>query len=129
MTNQRLYAVRGAVCCENNEKSISSWVPAMYGELLERNSIAESDVVSILFTVTDDLDAFNPATALRKAGFAASVPLMACAEPPVTGGLQRVMRILVTYYGSSAPIPVYMNGAEKLRPDLADGEAKSAHAR
>lgn len=119
MTNQRLYAVRGAVCCENSEASICSWVPTMYRELIERNSIRESDIVSILFSVTGDLDSFNPATALRKAGLARSVPLMASAEPYVQGGLQRVMRVLVTYYGSSAPIPVYMNGAERLRPDLA----------
>jgi len=92
----------------------------MYRELIERNSIQESDIVSILFSVTGDLDAFNPATALRKAGLARSVPLMASAEPYVKGGLQRVMRVLVTYYGASAPIPVYMNGAERLRPDLID---------
>lgn len=101
----------------------------MYRELLARNSIGESDVVSIVFTVTGDLDAVNPATALRKAGLAQAVPLMACAEPPVRGGLQRVIRILVTYYGTTSPIPLYMNGAEKLRPDLAftTGSGTSVH--
>ncbi len=124
----RLYAVRGAVCCENSAESVSFHVPNMYRALIERNGIAEDDIVSVVFSVTDDLTVLNPATALRKAGLALSVPLFACAEPFIEKYLPRVIRVLVTFYGSKRPEAVYLNGAEVLRPDLA-GSAGTARDR
>lgn len=121
-TIDRLYAVRGAVCCDNTGESIGFFVPSLYREILERNSIDPEAIVSVLFTMTDDLTVLNPATALRKAGMAKDIPLFAAAEPFVDGYLPNVVRILVTYYGASRPIPVYLNGAEALRPDLFTGE-------
>lgn len=120
-TTDRLYAVRGAVCCENTEESIGNSVPDLYRQLITRNGINESDIVSVLFTMTNDLTALNPATALRKAGLAESLALFASAEPYVEGYLPKVIRVLITYYGSLSPFPVYLNGAEALRPDLANG--------
>jgi chorismate mutase len=103
----------------NTVESISQQVPALYREILARNAIRERDIVSVVFSVTSDLTVLNPATALRKAGLASSVPLFACAEPFIQGYLPLVVRILVTYYGKNRPAPVYMNGAEVLRPDIA----------
>ena len=117
-TNHRLYAVRGAVCCHNTIDSLSTYVPMLYREILHRNGIDESDIVSVIFSVTDDLTVLNPATALRKAGLARAVPLFASSEPYIEGYLPSVIRVLVTFYGTVVPSPVYMNGAEALRPDL-----------
>jgi chorismate mutase len=119
---KRQYAVRGAICCENSVESVSLQIPRLYREILARNSIRETDIVSVLFSVTADLTALNPATALRKAGLASMVPLFACAEPFIEGYLPSVIRILVTYYGRSGPRHVYLNGAEVLRPDLASAK-------
>lgn len=124
----RVYAVRGAVCCENTKEAISLLVPELYQTILERNSFGEADIVSVQFTVTADITALNPATALRLAGLAANVPLFASAEPSIEGALASVVRILVTYYGLTAPVPVYLNGAEALRPDLdQDARGKRSH--
>lgn len=90
----------------------------MYREILERNSIQEDDIVSVIFSVTNDLSALNPATALRNAGYGKTVSLFSTAEPFIEGYLPAVMRVLVTYYGSAKPVSVYLNGAELLRPDL-----------
>lgn len=119
----RLYAARGAVCCENTQESIARFVPEMYRALLEKNTIREEDIVSVVFSVTNDLTAMNPATALRRAGLAGSVPLFAAAEPFIEGYLPSVMRVLITYYGTKNPAHVYLNGAEVLRPDLSGGNA------
>jgi len=116
--NLRLYAVRGAVCCENTAESILERVPELYRDLLDRNQIHETDIVSVQFTVTNDLDACNPATALRRAGLAASVPLFASAEPYIKGYLPFVIRLLITFYGTTTPVSSYLHGAEVLRPDL-----------
>ncbi len=118
ISNARLYAVRGAVCCENTTESVSREVPRMYTEILARNSISETDIVSVQFSVTRDLTVMNPATALRLAGLGSAVPLFASAEPFVEGYLPKVIRVLVTFYGNTMPVPVYLNGAEALRPDL-----------
>ena len=98
----------------------------MYRELLEKNAILEDDIVSVMFTVTADLTALNPATALRQAGFGKAVALFAAAEPCIANSLPRVIRVLVTYYGSKKPVPVYLNGAEMLRPDLGNGAQPGA---
>ena len=40
-------------------------------------------------------------------------------EAEITGMLKKVIRVLITGYFDAKPIPVYANGAEVLRPDLA----------
>ena len=67
---KKLRALRGAVCCEDNEAGISSAVVNLYSRILTENSLSEKDIVSIQFTVTSDIRALNPASALRKNGFA-----------------------------------------------------------
>lgn len=116
--NNRLYAVRGAVCCENTAESVSLYVTRLFQEILILNGITEDEIISVVFSITDDLTALNPATALRKAGLAQDIPLFACAEPFIEGYLPSVVRVLITFYGSKKPVPVYINGAESLRPDL-----------
>ncbi len=115
---RKTLAVRGAVCCENTVESVSTEVPALYRALLAENRIKERHVVSVMFSVTPDIDCLNPATALRRAGLASEVPLFAAAEPAVSGMLPRVIRVLITWRGTGGVVPVYMNGAEALRPDL-----------
>lgn len=118
MLQKRLFAVRGAVCCENTRESIVLSVGGLYRALSDVNGYTENDIVSVQFTVTDDLTAINPASALRKAGLADSVPLFCSAEPRVEDSLPFVVRVLVTFYGKRKPKALYLDGAEVLRPDL-----------
>jgi chorismate mutase len=69
-----------------------------------------------------DLTAANPATGLRRTGFS-STPLFCTQEARIDGALPRVIRALVTFESLErrASVPVYLDGAEALRPDL--GEA------
>ncbi|HUX21605.1 MAG TPA: chorismate mutase [Spirochaetia bacterium] len=111
-------AVRGAVMAENNEASIRDAVTELLSELLQRNGIEEPDIISILFSQTKDIDAMNPATALRTAGFA-SVPLFCTQEPDIVGAPSGIIRVLLTCSTERISLtPVYLNGAERLRRDL-----------
>ncbi|UTC68119.1 MULTISPECIES: chorismate mutase [unclassified Treponema] len=121
---KRLKAVRGAVCCEDTEESISEAVKNLYEIILKKNFLFEKDIVSIQFTVTDDIKSLNPAAALRKKGFAESVPLFCSAEPCVKGSLPKTIRILIYFYSRIRPFHVYIGGAEVLRPDLAGNTDK-----
>lgn len=91
--------------------------------LFEKNTLDSEDIVSVQFSLTRDLDEMNPCAAMRKydVGIDTShIPLFCTQEAYIKGGLEKVIRIMVTAYmeGDSVPVPIYMNGAEKLRPDF-----------
>jgi chorismate mutase len=116
---KRLFALRGAAQCENSEDDIVKQVAAMYDDILLRNGITEADIVSLQFSVTADIDAANPAAALRKSGRAEDLALFAVQEATAQGSLPRTIRCFLHCYMDSAASPrhVYRNGAEVLRPD------------
>lgn len=128
--DKRLIGIRGAVCAENTDSSITQNVGLLCKSIVEENAIQVEDIVSIQFTVTPDLDALNPATALRHAApFSGveSVPLFCAAEPVMKKMLDHVVRVLLTaYVDKDAHIKaVYLNGAQKLRPDLSYNETRN----
>ncbi|MBO4385997.1 MAG: chorismate mutase [Treponema sp.] len=123
MDGKRLYCIRGAVCCENTKESIQENVGFLCSKVFAENKICAQDIVSVQFSVTPDLDAMNPATALRLSDTGvdtSAVPLMCSQEPVVRNMLPKVVRLMVTAYlpeGTSV-VPSYLNGAQVLRPDL-----------
>ena len=108
---------------ENDAPCIKDAAVRLVREVLASNRIAENQLVSIIFSLTDDLTASNPATGLRSAGFAAT-PLFCVGEARIDGGMPRVLRVLVTWNaaGRGPAVPVYLDGAEALRPDLGPGD-------
>lgn len=116
----RLYGIRGATRCANDGADMMAKVAELYDRLVGGNGLEEDNLVSIIFTVTEDLDAANPAAMLRASGRAASAPLFCAAEPRVAGSPRGLVRVLVHCYapGDRRPAPAYINGAESLRPDL-----------
>jgi chorismate mutase len=119
MEGKRLFALRGAVCCLNQGEDIKKQTIAMYDEILSKNSLAEEDIVSAIFSATRDIDAENPARALRSEGRAGDIALFVCQEAHFQGSLEGVIRLLVHCYLDIChrPVHVYRNGAEVLRPD------------
>ncbi|GHU46682.1 chorismate mutase AroH [Spirochaetia bacterium] len=117
---KRLFALRGAVQCLNTVEDMQVQVTNLYKALLERNNLAEDDIVSIIFSLTADLDAKNPASCLRAAGFAQERALFVTQEAACKGGMERIVRVLIHAYlrTDSTPKAVYQNGAQLLRPDL-----------
>jgi chorismate mutase len=117
---RRLFAVRGAAQAEANEaEAILSATREVMQGLIERNGLQPEDMVSCLFTTTDDLDAEFPAVAARDLGLT-MVPLMCCREIPVPGSMPRVIRVMLHFYGPEGhePAHVYVGEAQKLRVDL-----------
>ena len=88
-------------------------------ELIGRNELASEDLVSCIFTCTEDLDAEFPAVAARRMGLS-KVPLLCAREIPVPGSLPRVIRVLLHAYAPSRHDPrhVYLDEARRLRLDL-----------
>ena len=90
--------------------------------MLERNGIVHDDLVSIVFTATDDISSMFPATAARALGLG-DVPLICARELSVRGAVPRCVRVLMHFY-TEAPRAslhhVYLEGARGLRDDLPD---------
>jgi chorismate mutase len=115
-----LIALRGAATVAGNEsEAILSVTEELMREVLSRNDLEADDLVSCIFTLTDDLDAEFPAVAARRMGLS-QVPLLCAREIPVPGALPRVIRVLIHCNvpdGHEAE-HVYLGDAQKLRQDL-----------
>ena len=117
---ERLWAVRGAVQADKNDvEAILTATEALMSELMSRNELEPQQIVSCLFTATDDLNAEFPAVAARRLGLE-SVPLLCTRELDVPGAMRSVIRVLVHYYGPAdhAPAHAYLGAAQALRSDL-----------
>ena len=120
MSDERLFAVRGAVQAAANEAAaILAATTELMGKLLERNELDAGAIVSCVFTTTEDLDAEFPAVAARRIGLDA-VPLLCCREIPVPGSMERVIRVLVHFYAAPGhePAHTYLGPTRDLRSDL-----------
>ena len=119
MNDMQIFALRGAVQCLNDEADIKKQVNILFKEMLKRNNLDEKDIISLIFSVTRDLDAKNPAAALRETGCAGETALFVTQEAHFPGSLERVIRILLhcNLKAGSVPVHIYRNGAEVLRPD------------
>jgi chorismate mutase len=119
--SKKLFALRGATQALNTAEDIEKWTVFLYDGLLKLNKLEERDIVSVVFSMTSDLDEENPAAALRHAGRARSAALFATQEAFVRGGLPRTIRALIHCYldEGAAVRHLYYNGAEALRPDWA----------
>ena len=105
---------------EDRPDDVLSATERLLRELLSRNGIERDDLVSVLFTVTDDLRSVFPAEAARRMGLGV-VPLMCAQEIPVDGSMASVVRILAHFHSERSlddVVHVYLDGAESLRDDV-----------
>jgi len=114
-------ALRGATTFENDDVDhVTERVQALVGLMLERNGIDHDDLISILFTATDELHSIFPATAARSLGLG-DVPLICARELDIDGATPRCIRVmmhLTTELTRAELRHVYLEGAVVLRDDL-----------
>jgi chorismate mutase len=116
----RLHALRGATTIEaNTAADIHARTTELMDAILERNALTPDDVVSCIFTATEDIDAAFPAAAARQMGFD-RVPLICTREIPVPGALPSVIRLLMHFHADEdhETRHVYLHAARALRTDL-----------
>ena len=116
----RLFALRGATTTAGNDAAeILDATTELMTTLIERNDLTPEQMVSCIFTATNDLDAEFPAVAARKLGLD-RVPLLCAREIDVPGSLPRVIRVMLHYYADPEHVSrhVYLREAVALRADL-----------
>jgi len=114
-------AIRGATTVENNcYDEIINETKELLVKIVEENAIDKEDIISIIFSVTKDLDAAFPAVAARELGWT-SIALMCTNEIDVPGSLKKCIRVLMhinTEKRNEDLRHIYLKGAKVLRPDL-----------
>lgn len=117
---QRLFALRGAISVNRNDaQDILDGTTELMQAIMERNALEPKQVVSCIFTATNDLNAEFPAVAARALGFD-GVPLLCAREIAVPRSMPRVIRVLIHYHAEEdhEPRHVYLGDASALRADL-----------
>ncbi len=117
---QRLFALRGAISVNRNDaQDILDATTELMQENIRRNALSPENVVSCIFTATNDLNDEFPAVAARAVGFD-RVPLLCAREIAVPQSMPRVIRVLIHYYADEdhEPRHVYLRDAGALRADL-----------
>jgi chorismate mutase len=114
-------ALRGATTLDvDTEEHMTERVLELLEAMFDRNALDHDDLISILFTATDDLHCTFPATAARKYGLG-DVPLICARELDVEGGTERCVRVMMhlnTDLSRAELHHAYLHGAQLLRDDL-----------
>jgi chorismate mutase len=117
----RVRALRGATTLDTDERDhLIARTQELIAAVFERNQLTEDDLISIVFTATDDVHSAYPAEAARDAGIT-HVPLLCARELEIDGGIARCIRILIHAYTDRSAIElrhVYLHAARQLRTDL-----------
>ena len=115
-------AIRGATQIDRDDPSLmKEAVVELMNEILRANSLESQDLISVIFTATQDLLSDFPAASARAMGLG-EVPLLCAVEIPVPGSMPRVIRTLIhcrTARTQKQIAHVYLRGTSQLRSDLA----------
>ena len=112
--------IRGATTASGNSvKEIEVAVVELIDELITRNELIKTNILSITFTATKDLNACFPASIARKFNGLDSVAFLDCQQMFVSDDIDFCIRIMAQVllppnYAVKHP---YLRGAAKLRTD------------
>jgi len=118
---ERVRALRGAITVENDTREqVIERTALLIKTMLERNGVEKRDLISIIFTATDDIASEFPAAAAREIGIS-DVPLLCARELDVLDAVGLCIRVMMHLYTDKEPSAlrhVYLEGAVPLRTDL-----------
>ena len=116
-----MISIRGAITVEENTvESILDNTTLLINKMVSENNLEKNNVISIIFSATNDLNKVYPAKAARELGYVNS-GLMCFNEMAVEGSLDRCIRVMILYNSNINQENInhiYLKGARILRPDL-----------
>jgi chorismate mutase len=118
---ERVRALRGATTLDADSRDqVIERTATLLETMMQRNGLTKADLISIVFTATDDISSEFPAAAARQIGIS-DVPLLCARELAVDGAVEHCVRVLAHIYTEKQPEAlrhVYLEGAVPLRTDL-----------
>ena len=112
--------IRGATTATGNSiDEIEAAVEELINELISRNNLIKTNLLSITFTTTKDLDACFPASIARKCNGLDTVAFLDCQQMYVSNDVNFCIRIMAqVLLPSNYPVKhPYLRGASNLRTD------------
>ena len=114
--------IRGAVTVDENSRE-KIWLAARHlvTKILSQNELRAENIGAIIFSMTEDLTAAFPSSAVRQLPAFRLVPLFDTLEPAIENSLAKCIRVLVLAEIKKEQNEirhVYLGGAKNLRPDL-----------
>ena len=112
--------IRGATTASGNSvKEIEDAVVELIDELITRNNLIKTNLLSVTFTATKDLDACFPASIARKCNGLDSVAFLDCQQMYVLNDVDFCIRIMAqVLLPHNYPVKhPYLREAAKLRTD------------
>ncbi|MGH9164029.1 MAG: chorismate mutase [Acidimicrobiales bacterium] len=113
-------ALRGATRLDaDTAEQVTERVQALVAAMLERNGVDVEDLISMVFTATDDIHSMFPAEAARGLGLG-DVPLLCAQELTITGKPERCIRVMMHVNTDRPPGElqrVYLQDTASLRDD------------
>ena len=112
--------IRGATTASGNTvNEIEDAVVELIDELILRNNLDKTNLLSIIFTATKDLDACFPASIARRKKGLDSVAFLDCQQMYVANDINFCIRIMaqVLLPANNLVKHPYLRGASKLRTD------------
>ena len=114
-------ALRGATTIDSDTaEDVRERTITLLREMIERNGVDHEDIISVLFTATEDIHSMFPASAARDIGFG-DIPLICARELDIVDATPRCIRVLMhltTDRNRAQLRHVYLEGASGLRDDL-----------
>ena len=120
IVEHKITFIRGATTASGNSiNEIEDAVVELIDELISRNNLNKTNIVSITFTATKDLDACFPASIARKCHGLDSVAFLDCQQMYVSNDVDFCIRIMAqVLLPPNNPVKhPYLRGASKLRAD------------
>jgi chorismate mutase len=116
---RRVRAIRGATTVDQDTvEQVEERTQALLQAMVGRNGVDHGDIISVLFTATDDVRSMFPATAARAIGFG-DVPLLCARELAVVGAQPLCIRVMMHVETEHVRLHhIYLEGARGLRDDL-----------
>ena len=116
--------IRGAITVEENSaEEINKATLKLLNQLISNNAIDKDEIVSVVFTLTNDLNAAFPAKTARIELGWNNVAMLCVHEIPVPDSINLCIRILVTVnttLKNNEIKHIYLGRAKSLRPDLCE---------
>ena len=116
----KIAIIRGATTATGNSvEEIEDAVVELINELISRNNLIKTNLLSITFTSTKDLNACFPASIARKFNKLDSVAFLDCQQMYVSNDIKFCIRIMaqVLLPPNFLVKHPYLRGASNLRPD------------
>ncbi|MEF9990601.1 MAG: chorismate mutase [Romboutsia sp.] len=118
----KVLAIRGATTVSSNTKEdILNETTILIKSMIKANNLIIDDIISMCFTMTNDLDAVYASVAVREGLNICDIPLLNFEEKYIKDSLKKCVRVMVyinTKKTRKDMKHIYLNEAKKLRVDI-----------